>query len=220
MGAAERITAIYDSSIEDVDASDVDRWCVDAGSSIDCMSTRQVWMALAQGKLDPSTPVWREGFGHWLSISEVVELTQDEEDARITVPEQSEIRVRKQSLELTPTPDDEHDAQPLPLVRPARIRTAFARLITAPSRGVAQLRSAWRRPRTRGRLAALLGVALGAATALSIWAGIAAWRRAHPTLPRVQRVVVDVVDRARFVSAQADARATEDERAWWRERWK
>ncbi len=87
---------VFDSRLDD--ESEQGPWCVDLGDAIACMSTVQVWLALASGKVVPETKVWRDGMGCWLVIAQVPELTDEDDPAQLerqSVPEQSEIRRRR-----------------------------------------------------------------------------------------------------------------------------
>src|SRR5262245_37456001 len=45
--------------------SDHPAWCVDLGHTLVAMSMYEVWLALAQEHLMPTTKVWREGMPAW-----------------------------------------------------------------------------------------------------------------------------------------------------------
>ncbi len=227
MGAAERISRSSDhasqrrslSSWEGEETCDYDQWCVELDGSITCLSKRQLWTALARGRVAPETPVWRDGLGHWVAIADVAELTVDDEDLRVSVPERSEIRVRRVPSPLAVSALD----------RPSRWRTRSVELATLPftlirlgaaATGTASaraVRSVGRRLTRRAVLRAAAIVTLAVAGAV---AGIHGASLADDDVPRAQRVGVDVAEYARFLSARVHMRTVENERIWWSERWR
>lgn len=154
----------------DVGAAEPDtRWCVDDGASIACLTSRELWDAVTAGRVSTEVRVWREGFGHWHALGEILDAEE-----RVTVPERSEIRVRAQPLRTMPCelgPELRRGLHPLRALRAA-------------------LRGAWRGWRGLGRklrdaaptpwMAACAGVVVGAAAALSLWCALATWHDAHP----------------------------------------
>ncbi|MBM4376080.1 MAG: hypothetical protein FJ095_13425 [Deltaproteobacteria bacterium] len=235
MGAAERLSRTSRYADDSLDRGslvpdeelDLDQWCVELDGALACLSTRQVWMALAQGRIAPETPVWRDGLGHWAPILDVLELTQGDEEERVSVPERSEIRVRR-------PPPAPLSTEPAASPRESLSTRSLARgraLVDAVGRGVAASRGliahvvllwasrAWaaaRSPLARKLYAVLggLSIAIGAAVAV-----FHAREAAVAKVPRAQRVAVDVADRARLVSARARMQTAEAERRFWRDRW-
>jgi len=103
----------------DYDVDEHGPWCVDDGVSIVCLSTLQVWMALAAGRLDPKTKVWRDGRGYWQPIEQIAELTyapdaQLAEELIDEVPEISEVVIRRQQSALVQDEEDEPPTLPRP----------------------------------------------------------------------------------------------------------
>lgn len=239
MGAAERISrasALADDSFDrgsllpDEDL-ELDQWCVEMDGAIACLSTRQVWMALAQGRIGSETPVWRDGLGHWAPIADVVELTHDTEGERVSVPERSEIRVRRpRPTPLPSVPEEPVHGSALSagnswLVGALRRASGLfvARLIARPRAlvgAVGQLArrglAAARAPLGKGTALALVGIA----SVCGLGAGVHRARTAAVAeIPRAQRVAVDVAERARLLSARARMHTAEVERRFWHDGW-
>lgn len=233
MGAAERILRRSDdlSELRGLDSWDaeepqeLDQWCVELDGSLACLSKRQVWMALARGDLGPATPVWRDGLGHWAAIADVPELTDDEDEASVSVPDRSEIRVRR---------------LPLPKSESARWRVETRRFVTTGARRfvaigpiswafvgrrAARARALYVRSRRMiGRRVTLRFLCVtGALVVLALvgtWCVLHAPQARRGDVPRAHRVAVDVAEHARLVSARIRTRTVEQERIWWRERWR
>ncbi len=101
-----RFSEVFDSRVEEEEEQGP--WCVDLGDAIACLSTMQVWLALASRKVVPETKVWRDGMACWLPIADVPELTDEDDPAseqgRRSIPEKSEIRRRAVPLAKSPEP--------------------------------------------------------------------------------------------------------------------
>lgn len=206
---------------------DVDLWCVDVGGTLECLSTRQVWMRLAQGRLSPTTPVWRDGLGHWAPIETIADLTDEGADERVSVPERSEIRARRRPDSLArsagPSLDEEvsddaglDEAPDGSRSRGASLLALVALVGAARKRLAAKLWSAAVRRVLRRSLFAL--VVLG-----GLFAGGYGWLKYREgralVVPRARRVAVDVAERARLLSARGRQSAEEAERSFWGARW-
>jgi hypothetical protein len=68
-------------------------WCVDLGSGIQVMRTREIFHRVDHGLLPLETKVWRDGRACWLPIAECYELTVEPAlPEGVDVPEQSGLR--------------------------------------------------------------------------------------------------------------------------------
>jgi hypothetical protein len=90
-------------------------WCVDDGSGIVVMRTREIYQKVGAGALGLDTKVWRDGRACWLPICECYELTVAPDDEE--VPEESGMRrvARHDSM-----PEPPRVAPPASLRRPER----------------------------------------------------------------------------------------------------
>jgi hypothetical protein len=232
MGASARVSksltpsgadgSRVDSWDEDADDVVPDLWCVEVDGAIECLSTRQVWKGLAQGRLTPTTPIWRDGLGHWAPIEAVAELTDDEGEERVTVPERSEIRARRRATPV-PTSGLRSRAKSDPRVGSRVIATA-GRFVGAALALPALVGALASRGAEVGRRSAvwrvlLAFVVLGGGLALGL-----SWFRGRETepvrVPRAQRVAVDVGERVRLLCIRGRQNAAEAERRFWGERWR
>ena len=229
MGAAERIELRQDSEVDEglervsarlhslPAAREREKWCVDDGRAITCMTTRELSHALVEGRITPETRVWRDGFGHWHPIGDLCQLVRDDDE--VNVPEQSEIRLRARFADTLPIePDLEQQTRPARglRLRVRRLRTGFswprARMPRWRTMVAVVSRTSW--------LATVAGVTVGALAALAIWGALALWFVAHPQVPRAGYIGATVADKARKVATHARERSADAERAWWRARWK
>jgi hypothetical protein len=202
--------SVHESEL-DVDGSfEHGPWCVDHGDAIVCMSTMQVWMALAAGEIASGTKVWRDGRPCWQAIEHVEELTRDPETAQLAdeldaaLPEPPSVRVVSRP-EPPPTrfpTESSFDAPDVPEqsgVRRIRNRRGPAKRRASIERRLDGVRTRWGRT-----LAALLAVAtlLAVAGALlyPVWLG---------SPGKLRRVVVDVGERCLVIASQAKQRARE-----------
>lgn len=239
MGAAERLSrasgnggSAHDhGDWESEPGEELDRWCAEVDGQLVCLSTRQVWTALAQGRLRPETPVWRDGRGHWTPILDVPELTDDGDEARISVPERSEIRPRRRhpvegegggraGVARGGVADRRGvGAATLALLRtgPSVLRALRARLIAAMCRAWSKRFSVLKARALRRTATVCLFVA-GLALAAVAWVRLPA--SVAVPVPRAQRVAVDVAERARLVAARVGQRSLQRERDWWAQRWR
>ncbi|MBM4359254.1 MAG: DUF4339 domain-containing protein [Deltaproteobacteria bacterium] len=216
------------SWVEDGDEALPDQWCVEVEGSLACLSTRQVWMGLAQGRLTPTTPIWRDGLGHWAPIEAVPELTDEEAEERVSVPERSEIRARRRMT--TPPPV----SPPPELLRsgvarrassvPAVVGAIVGVLLALPALvGAASSRlfGVLRRPALRKAARRSLAVSLSIGAVVGALAGVQHLRENDlARVPRAQRVAVDFAERARVLSARGRQSAAEAEQRFWGERWR
>jgi hypothetical protein len=74
------------------DAEETSPWCVDHGSSMEVLRTRDIYTRVEAGKLNLDTKVWRDGRACWLAIAECYELTIAPAEPAGEVPEQSGLR--------------------------------------------------------------------------------------------------------------------------------
>jgi hypothetical protein len=244
MGAAERLSRVSRHADDSFDRGslapeeklDFDQWCVEIDGTLACLSTRQVWMALAQGRIAPDTPVWRDGLGHWAPIVDVLELTQGDEDERVSVPERSEIRVRRAApppvaaevaAATSPAPDELPAPRSRIILAAQRVRELFGAMgavFVAAAAWVAR-RARFLARRAWGALGSPVARRLYVAVALVAIVGLVATVAVRvrdadlAKVPRAQRVAVDVADRARIVSARARMQTAEAERRFWRDGW-
>jgi hypothetical protein len=162
-GAVPRVS--YEDWAEVGAAQPDTHWCVDDGTTIACLTSRELWDAVSTRRMPTDTRVWREGFGHWHALAEILEAEE-----RITVPERSEIRLRARPFQTLPC---ELTAEPAASLQ--SLRTWLGRLRARLAR--------WGRSfgaTPTPFLAACAGVVVGAAAALSLWCAIASWQQAHP----------------------------------------
>jgi len=235
MGAAKRLSWTSRYTDDSVDRGslaadgelDLDQWCVEIDGALACLSTRQVWMALAQGRISPESPVWRDGLGHWVPIFNVLELTQGDEEERVSVPERSEIRVRRRpptrrSIEQAASPKESLATRGL--ARARALLDAVGRGVSASRDGIAHAAllwagRAWSAARSR-RALRLYVVVGGLFVSTAVVVAVAHARElALAEVPRAQRVAVDVADRVRLLSARTRMQTAEAERRFWRDRW-
>lgn len=231
MGAAERLSRASgpaperrrSSSSEHDEAFELDHWCVEIHEEIVCLSTRQVWMGLAQGRLRPETPVWRDGLGHWVAISALPDFTEEplDDEEPVSVPERSEVRLRRVALPVRTTVSEE-----LPSSRVwGGLRAWAASASQGARRGARAVGRFGRRVLVAPRRA-ITWRNVGAGVAFSlVFAGLisltlSGLRPERATIPRAQRFAVDVAERARFVSARVRTKSLENEQAWWHDRWR
>lgn len=91
MGAAKRFDATsprqptdddpeVDVGFEWLGEEETEPWCVDDGSRIVVMRTREIRRGLGGGTLDGAVKVWRDGRACWLPAQEVYELRPEPED--------------------------------------------------------------------------------------------------------------------------------------------
>ncbi len=212
------------------------RWCVDAGDTLECLTTEEVWSELGAGRISTETRIWREGFGAWLEVASVAELAPapplEEESERVSIPERSESRPLRAAPRATVDPHG----------YPRRPRSVGP---PAPTAGHA---AAEESPAHRGRSPAALSkhrvffaaalskhrvffatalskhrvfFAAAALTACSMFGGAAIVHvAARPEIPRARRAAVDVAELATRLAQRVEAGALEREAAWWRARWR
>jgi hypothetical protein len=110
-------------------------WCVDLGSSLETMSTFELWTALSAATIPRHTRVWREGMECWTPALEVDELACAVLDAYDSTPSPSTVTVESDETpngcdtEMTPPPT----ATERPTARPSALDWAKARPVVVGS---------------------------------------------------------------------------------------
>ena len=118
MAAEAQIEVSFSEWYSDADEQTAP-WCVDNGTAITVMRTRDIYKKVDSGELSVDTKVWRDGRSVWLPISECYELTVAP-TSPIDVPMQSGVR------RVPPPPMVFCDDFLLP--PPAQVRTAWVLL--------------------------------------------------------------------------------------------
>jgi len=175
---------LLDSDLIHDDSDFTGPWCVDDGAGIRCMSTLEIWMALAAGNLAPDTRVWRDGRPCWLAIAEVEELTSEPDETLAreldeSYPEISQVIVRRRASLLRA--ENQSERQPRATTR--RINWSW------------RPRLPWTRWHAAG---VLLGLVLSCVTASAVWFV----NRPNPPAEAL-RVAPDIADRGRVLLDRA-----------------
>jgi hypothetical protein len=89
MAAAERISHRADDEV--AEAAPSRPWCVDDGAAIVVMNTEELRSALAKGHLAVESKTWRDGWPHWLRLTDVHELRESDALPLARVGEDGEI---------------------------------------------------------------------------------------------------------------------------------